>query len=60
MTCSRCGTNEMYREDDRKANMVVHVCFKCGNRVYQGLPGNCKAAVRSHRWKWLEDGLSGQ
>jgi len=60
MTCSKCGNSDMYREDDRRANMVIHVCFKCGNRIYQGLSRDRNAGILSERWSMVEDGLSGQ
>ena len=60
MTCLRCGYYEMYREDDRRAGVVVHVCCKCGNRIYQGFPQSRKTAVRSKNPKTLREGCSGQ
>jgi len=40
MTCSKCKAHEMYMypERDNRIGVEVCVCFKCGNRIYNGYP----------------------
>lgn len=55
MECTKCGCREMYREDDKRANIVIHVCFKCGKRIYEGYPQKEKETARLIDWKTLKE-----
>jgi len=45
----------MYREDDRRAEIVIYACLKCGKRIYQGYPQKQEGVVRLIDWKTLKE-----
>jgi len=55
MKCSKCSSFEMYREDDRRAEIVIYACLKCGKRIYQGYPQKQEGVVRLIDWKTLKE-----